>query len=140
MEQKGGHDYRIVTEMLDERNRELAEVTQADDFIVSNKLVSLMLSQVSENRELNALFADLFQPEGSEIYLKPAADYVELGRPVNFYTVTEAARRRGEIAIGYKQEAFGKDVAKAYGVVVNPDKSGSVAYAAADHIIVLAED
>ena len=38
---------------------DLAEVTQADDFIVSNKLVSLMLSQVSENRELNALFADL---------------------------------------------------------------------------------
>lgn len=140
MEQKGGHDYRIVTEMLDERNRELAEVTQADDFIVSNKLVSLMLSQVSENRELNALFADLFHPEGSEIYLKPAADYVELGRPVNFYTVTEAARRRGEIAIGYKQEAFRNEAAKAHGVVVNPDKSGTVAYAAADHIIVLAED
>jgi len=140
MEQKGGHDYRIVTEMLDERNRELAEVTQADDFIVSNKLVSLMLSQVSENRELNALFADLFQPEGSEIYLKPAEDYVELGRPVNFYTVTEAARRRGEIAIGYKQEAFRNEAAKAHGVVVNPDKSGSVAYAAADHIIVLAKD
>jgi len=140
MEQKGGHDYRIVTEMLDERNRELAEVTQADDFIVSNKLVSLMLSQVSENRELNALFADLFQPEGSEIYLKPAADYVEIGRPVNFYTVTEAARRRGEIAIGYKQEAFRNEAAKAHGVVVNPDKSGAVAYAAADHIIVLAED
>jgi voltage-gated potassium channel Kch len=140
MEQKGGHDYRIVTEMLDERNRELAEVTQADDFIVSNKLVSLMLAQVSENRELNALFADLFQPEGSEIYLKPAADYVEIGRPVNFYTVTEAARRRGEIAIGYKQEAFRNEAAKAHGVVVNPDKSGAVAYAAADHIIVLAED
>src|SRR6185369_5687657 len=140
MAEKGGHDYRIVTEMLDARNRELAEVTQADDFIVSNKLVSLMLSQVSENRELNALFADLFQPEGSEIYLKPAADYVELGREVNFYTVTEAARRRGEIAIGYTQEAFAKDASKANGVVVNPDKSGKVAFAAADRIIVLAED
>jgi voltage-gated potassium channel Kch len=140
MAEKGGHDYRIVTEMLDARNRELAEVTQADDFIVSNKLVSLMLSQVSENRELNALFADLFQPEGSEIYLKPAADYVEIGREVNFYTVTEAARRRGEIAIGYTQEAFAKDASKANGVVVNPDKSGKVAFVAADRIIVLAED
>ena len=38
--------------MLDVRNRELAEVTQADDFIVSDKLVSLMLAQVSENKDL----------------------------------------------------------------------------------------
>jgi voltage-gated potassium channel Kch len=140
MAEKGGHDFRIVSEMLDVRNRELAEVTQADDFIVSNKLTSLMLSQISENKELTAVFADLFDPEGSEIYLRPAADYVELGRPVNFYTVTEAARRRGEVAIGYKVEAFGKDAAKSYGVAVNPDKAEKVAFATADQIIVLAED
>ena len=60
--------------------RELAEVTQADDFIVSNKLTCLMLSQISENPGLNAVFTDLSDPEGSEIYLKPAGDYVEPGR------------------------------------------------------------
>jgi voltage-gated potassium channel Kch len=140
MAEKGGHDFRIVSEMLDVRNRELAEVTQADDFIVSNKLTSLMLSQISENKELTAVFADLFDPEGSEIYLKPAGDYVQLGRPVNFYTVVEAARRRGAVAIGYKQEAFGKDAAKSYGVVVNPEKSATVTFDKADRIIVLAED
>jgi ion channel POLLUX/CASTOR len=140
MAEKGGHDFRIVSEMLDVRNRELAEVTQADDFIVSNKLVSLMLSQISENKELTAVFADMFDPEGSEIYLKPAGDYVELGRPVSFYTVVEAARRRGEVAIGYKQEAFGKDAAKSYGVAVNPEKAEEITYQKADQIIVLAED
>ena len=55
--------------MLDHRNRELAEVTQADDFIVSDRLISLMLSQLSENEELNAVFDELFNPEGSEVYL-----------------------------------------------------------------------
>jgi hypothetical protein len=126
--------------MLDTRNRELAEVTQADDFIVSNKLTSLMLAQVSENKELSAVFADLFDPEGAEVYIKPAMNYVALGRPVNFYTIVEAARRRGEVAIGYRIEAFGKDAAKAYGVTVNPPKSGKVTFAAADRVIVLAED
>jgi voltage-gated potassium channel Kch len=140
MAEKGGHDFRIVTEMLDTRNRELAEVTQADDFIVSNKLTSLMLAQVSENKELSAVFADLFDPEGAEIYLKPAGNYVELGRPINFYTVVEAARRRGEIAIGYRLEAQGKDASKAYGVVVNPPKSDKVTFSDVDRIIVLAED
>jgi voltage-gated potassium channel Kch len=140
MAEKGGHDFRIVTEMLDARNRELAEVTQADDFIVSNKLTSLMLAQVSENKELAAVFADLFDPEGAEIYLKPAKDYVTIGRPVSFHTVVEAAVRRGEVAIGYRQEALSKDASKAYGVVVNPKKSERVSFAETDRIIVLAED
>jgi voltage-gated potassium channel Kch len=140
MAEKGGHDFRIVSEMLDVRNRELAEVTQADDFIVSNKLTSLMLSQVSENKELNAVFTDVFDPDGSEIYLKPAANYVELGIEVNFHTVVEAARRRGEVAIGYRQMAHAKDAGKSYGVAVNPKKTEKLAFAAADQVIVLAED
>lgn len=140
MAEKGGHDFRIVSEMLDVRNRELAEVTQADDFIVSNKLTSLMLSQISENKELNVVFADVFDPEGSEIYLKPAADYVNPGVEVSFYTVVEAARRRGEVAIGYRQMADAKNAEKSYGVVVNPKKSETVAFAREDQVIVLAED
>jgi voltage-gated potassium channel Kch len=139
MAEKGGHDFRIVSEMLDARNRELAEVTQADDFIVSNKLTSLMLSQVSENKELTAVFDDLFDPEGSEIYLKPAGDYVELGTEVTFYTVVEAARRRNEVAIGYRQMKHAKDADHAYGVAVNPKKSEQVAFVEADEVIVLAE-
>jgi voltage-gated potassium channel Kch len=140
MAEKGGHDFRIVSEMLDVRNRELAEVTQADDFIVSNKLTSLMLSQISENKELNAVFADIFDPDGSEIYLKPAGNYVDLGVEVSFYTVVEAARRRGEVAIGYRQMAYAKDAAKSYGVAVNPKKSEKIAFSEVDEVIVLAED
>lgn len=140
MAEKGGHDFRIVSEMLDVRNRELAEVTQADDFIVSNKLTSLMLSQVSENKALNAVFADVFDPDGSEIYLKPAGNYVELGVEVSYYTVVEAARRRGEVAIGYRQMAFAKDARKSYGVAVNPKKSARLAFTREDQVIVLAEE
>ena len=140
MAEKGSHDFRIVSEMLDVRNRELAEVTQADDFIVSNKLTSLMLAQISENKELTAVFEDLFDPEGSEVYLKPASDYVETGVEVNFYTVAEAARRRGEVAFGYRQLAHAKDAARSYGVVVNPKKSARLAFTREDQVIVLADE
>ena len=125
--------------MLDVRNRELAEVTQADDFIVSDKLISLLLAQVAENKDLNALFTDIFDSDGSEIYLKPAMDYVALGQPVNFYTVVAAARRRGEVALGYRQEAFAHNTDRQYGIVLNPKKSGSVAFTEKDRIIVVAE-
>jgi len=138
--ERGPYDLSIVSEMLDLRNRELAEVTQADDFIVSDKLVSLMLAQVSENKYLNAVFADIFDPEGSEIYLKPAVDYVALGEPVNFYTVVEAARRRGQVALGYRLKAHAGDAAQAYGVVVNPKKSNLITLSTEDRIVVLSED
>jgi hypothetical protein len=133
-------DMSIVSEMLDIRNRELAEVTRADDFIVSDRLVSLLLTQLSENKHLARVFEDIFDPEGSEIYLKPAEEYIAPGRAVNFYTVVEAARRRGEIAIGYRLKAHAEDASKQYGVVVNPDKSGEVTFTEGDKIVVVAED
>lgn len=132
-------DFSIVSEMLDIRNRELADATRADDFIVSDKLISLLLSQVSENRELAEVFNELFSPTGSEIYLKPAGDYVQPGRPVDFYTVMEAARRQGQVAIGYRRcdQAFDHDAA--YGVKLNPRKADRLTLAADDKVIVLAE-
>ncbi|HEX9988147.1 MAG TPA: NAD-binding protein [Chloroflexia bacterium] len=132
-----GDKFSIVSEMLDDRNRELADVTRADDFIVSDKLVSLMMSQISENKYLGDLFTDILNTEGSEIYLKPAKDYVLLGRPVNFYTVVEAARRRGHVAIGYKQQPQSGEES---GIVVNPEKSKVLTFSEADRIVVLAEE
>ena len=103
IEDRNGLDFSIVTEMLDVRNRALAEVTHADDFIVSDRLVSLLMAQVAENAHLNAVFADLFDPDGSEIYLRRASDYVTPGVEVSFATVVASARRRGEVAIGYRR-------------------------------------
>jgi hypothetical protein len=135
-----GKQFSIVSEMIDVRNRNLAEVTRADDFIVSDRLVSLLMTQISENKYLNVVFEDIFDPEGSEIYLKPASDYVKVGADVNFYTVIESARRRGHIAIGYKLKRHAAEADKAYGVAVNPDKSDRVVFAEEDKIVVVAED
>lgn len=140
IEQKTGYDFSIVSEMMDIRNKELAEVTEADDFIISNKLISLMLSQLSENAELKAVFDDLFDADGSEIYVKPISNYIQPGKNINFYTIAEAACRKGEIAIGYRIDAYSHKPDKAYGVVVNPKKSAAVTFAEKDKVIVIAED
>lgn len=140
IEARLGDHFSIVSEMLDDRNRELAEVTEADDFIVSDKLLSLLLAQISENKYLNAVFADIFDADGSEIYVKPAGDYVLPGKSVNFYTVAESAKRRGQIAIGYIINKRGNGAAEVSGVVVNPAKSKTVTFSQADRIVVIAED
>lgn len=137
IEARGGvNRYSIVSEMLDVRNRELAAVTQADDFVVSENLTSLLVAQVTENRDLRAVFDDIFDSDGSEIYLRPASDYVALGKPMTYWHVVECARRRGEVAIGYRLAGS----TNGDGVRVNPPKDGNVTFGAEDRIIVVAED
>ncbi len=140
LSEKAGKDYSIVSEMLDIRNRELGVVAKADDFIVSDNLVSLMLSQLSENQDLKKVYDVLFQAEGSEVYLKPVSNYVKPGQAVNFYTVIESAAQINESAVGYRISSQSSDSDKQFGVNINPDKSKKVTFSENDFIIVLAED
>jgi len=137
---EAGTNFNIVSEMLDDRNRRLAEVTRADDFIVSDNLISLMMAQISENPQLNDVYGVLFSSDGPEIYLRPAEWYVELDVPVNFFTVAAGAARRGETAIGYRDvtpEGLGDARAT---IRINPGKGEERAYSKGDLVIVLAED
>lgn len=130
----------VVSELLDDRNRALAEVAHVDDVIVSDKILSLMLSQLSEDRRLEPVFLDLLDADGAEIYLRPAEWYVQPGSTVTFATLIEAARRRNETAFGFRSiELIGSDAHPA-GVVVNPSKSTTFTVSADDRVIVLAED
>jgi len=140
IEEKKGEAFSVVSEMLDVRNRAFAEVTKADDFIVSDELTGLMLAQISEKGALLEVFRTLFDAEGSEIYLKDAANYVAQNVDVNFYTIVESAHRRGEVAIGYRVLQNSVAGKLAYGVRVNPPKNEIIRFGAQDKIIVIAEN
>lgn len=134
-----GKSFNIVSEMLDDKNRQLAESTEADDFIVSDQIIGLMMSQISENRNLAAVFADLFSSEGSEISLHPAQWYVKLGETVDMHALVEAAARRGETALGYRKAALESSQQNGYGVALNPEKIRRFKLVEGDKVIVLAE-
>lgn len=139
IESNKGESYSVVSEMLDVKNRALAEIAKADDFIVSDELAGLLLTQVSENKQLGTVFDDLFDADGSEIYLKPAGDYISVGENVNFYTVLESAKLRNETAIGYRIVADSDDATQSYGIHLNPLKSDSFMFSKDDKVIVLSE-
>ncbi|MFF7178173.1 TrkA C-terminal domain-containing protein [Streptomyces sp. NPDC008121] len=138
IEESARRELPVITEMTDDRNRVLAPVREGADFIVSGRLISLLMTQIAENRHLAALFDELFSADGSEIHLKPATDYVLADREVTFATVVESARRRHECAIGYRLRAEAS-TGPAYGVRVNPDKRESVRFGPDDCVIVIAE-
>ena len=135
-----GKQLSIVSEMLDMRNRELAEVAKADDFIVSDNLISLMLTQLSENKFLKQVYDILFESEGSELYLKDVEQYVKTGVEMNFYSVLESATLKSDTAIGYRKMEYANDSDMMYGIKINPKKSDIITFAPGDKIIVLSED
>ncbi|MHA7961925.1 CASTOR/POLLUX-related putative ion channel [Streptomyces sp. L500] len=134
-----GDPYSIVSEMNNDSNREVAQVTKADDFIVSNKLICLLLTQLAENQRLYRVLRILLDPAGSEIYLKPADHYLVPGAEATFATAVEAARRRGEVAIGYRL-GRDRDTAPSYGVCLNPSRTEPLTLCEGDQIVVLAEE
>lgn len=127
----------IATELLDVRDVELARVASSDDFVLSEQLTSLMMAQLSENRELGPVFTDLLDAEGTDMSLRPATAYVTAGREVPFSHAVRAARSRGEVAIGYRSARLAASGSPSAGVVLNPIKSAPVTFGEDDQIIVL---
>ncbi len=125
--------------MLDIRNQKLAVIAKSDDFIVSDELAGLLMTQISENKLLSTVFEDLFSADGSEFYLKPASDYVKLGEEINFYTVMESARRNNETAVGYRKMKDAMDEDSFYGLILNPNKAKTFRLREGDFVIVLAK-
>ena len=128
----------VVSEMLDDRNRVLAQVAHVDDVVVSGEIVSLLVTQLSEDHRLEAVFDQLLGDEGSEIYLRPAEWYVEPGADVTYATIIAGASRRGETAIGYKSAALATGDTS-FGVRVNPSKSETFRVLPGDRVVVLAD-
>lgn len=133
--QKTNAKYSITSEMQNVTNQKLAKVAKVNDLVVGTNIINLILTQISENRELSAVFTDLLDEDGSEIYMKKAALYVKKDTPIDFYSITEIASRRNEIAIGYK-----KYEDSTFQVIINPAKSNEVIFTENDYLILLAED
>jgi ion channel POLLUX/CASTOR len=123
---------RIISEILDPRTKDLLEQDYGADFVVSSEITSMLMAQVSERRELNAVFADLFDSEGNEVYLKRAECFATLEQVTSWLAVQKVARDRHEVAIGY--------VKLGQAPLINPPQAGDLVFTADDRVIVLAEN
>jgi hypothetical protein len=131
--------FAIVSEIVDRDDTELVKNAGVNDVVVSDEMLSLLLTQVAENRHLGAVFRRLFQAEGAEVYVRPIELYVKPGS-VTFATLVEAASRRAETAIGYWRPGTAEDGDHMFGIQVNPRKAQRFAAAPGDRLIVLAEE
>lgn len=134
-----GHDATVVTQLLDERDVALIPPEAAGDFIVSDRLVGLLLAQLVEQAEVDAVFRDLLDVAGAEAYCKPAGWYVTPGSPVRFADIAAVAAAQGEAALGWRVRAEAHDEALAFGMHLNPPKDAVVTLGPDDQVVVLAD-
>jgi hypothetical protein len=133
---------KLITEILDSANRDLVSHAGVDDFIISNRMVSMLFAQMSEEPEIEGVYENLFKEEGSEIYVKPAWLYFSsLPVTCRFGDLMRVAQKRdGEIAIGYKLKRLESDSSANYGVKINPAKDVELTLDREDCLVVVAED
>ena len=132
---------KLITEILDSQNDELVAKAGVHDVIISNRLVSMIMAQISESADIEKVYDDIFQEDGSEIYLKPVSLYFEsLPGEVTFADMMAIAQKRGEICIGLKILADESDKSRNNGVQLIPAKDETFKLQANDSLVVLAED
>ncbi|MET9730518.1 NAD-binding lipoprotein [Streptomyces sp. NPDC006458] len=136
MERAAGCELRVVTELIDDRNRALAPTGPRADVIVSGELIGLLMAQISQNRHLAGVFEELFSAEGNGAHLRPASEYVLPGHATPFATVVAAARQRGECAIGYRSHADSSQ-GPAYGIRINPPKTETRCWSVRDEVLIV---
>lgn len=137
-----GREPILICEILDPRTADLVSIAAANDHMVSNRMISEVLGQMSQQSLIHPLIEDLFCPEGNEMHIKPIKYYAAPGEVLCFWDIAARARMRCEIAIGYYCVGSGNEL------VINPvrnneglpDKRTQINWQDGDRIVVISED
>ena len=113
-----------ISEILDSRTKSLLSVANCKGYIMSNQIISSVIAQISEEKDINVVLNELLTAEGSETYIRPVSKYVDLEKENNlsFWDIALRARQVREVAIGYKPE--GEDYKDVGHLIINPPDKG----------------
>lgn len=123
----------VVAEIYDGENEPLLAGTAARDVIVSPRMVSLQLAQISRDPVLGAIYREILSAGGMEVRLQPAGRYVQPGEQCTFREIVAASQRFSEVALGIRSAG---DAAALH---LNPNKESGWELSERDNIVVLAQ-
>ena len=132
---------QLITEVADSENIEIIQEAGVKDFLISNRFVSKIYAQVSEEPDVLKIYEDLFSEEGCEVYLKPVKLFLSaLPDKISFGELCAAALNRNESCFGIRIMDEEKDETRNYGIYINPAKNIQFTLKESDQLITLAED
>lgn len=115
-----------VSEILDTRTKSLLAVANCKGYVMSNQIISSVVAQVAEEKDINVVLTELFSASGSETYIRPVEKFVDLedDNELSFWDVALKARQRREVAVGYKPADL--DYISAEELIINPPNKSTV--------------
>ena len=125
---RGGEPPRIVVELLDADNVELARMTGADEYVVSDAITSRLITQVAEQPQRRPILLSLYAADGPSVQLVPARELGMTGE-LGYDEVITTAYAAGMLAIG---------VRRGHDVELNPRASARVQLDDGDQIVAIA--
>ena len=132
---------QLISEVADSDNTEVIQEVGVKDFLISNKFVSKIYAQASEDPDVLKAYDELFKAEGSEIYIKPAKLFItDFPAKMKFSDICRAALNRKETCFGIRIASEENDHTKNNGIYINPDKNTIFNITKEDLFITLAED
>ncbi|MFT4848372.1 MAG: voltage-gated potassium channel Kch [Marivirga sp.] len=69
---------RIVLQLNDGSKTNLIDIKEDNEFIVSDVLSSLLMTQLADNPKLKIIFDELFSAEGAVIHINPISEYLNI--------------------------------------------------------------
>lgn len=121
---------RIVVELLDVDDLPLAQLSGADDYLVSQATGSQFIAQLAEQPDRRPVYLELYAPDGPTIHLVPAGR-LDLVGEFSMAEIVSSAYRLGLLAIGWRSITNGDEL------TLNPHESTRVDLAAVDEIVVI---
>ena len=136
----GAERVHVVSEIHDPGDRELVARTAAREIIVSPEIVSMQLSQISQQPVLESIYRELLSAGGIEICLKPASRYVKLQQDCSFNDLQFSAQAVMETVIGVRIAGGPGSEVPGQGVRLNPDRGETWQFGPDDSVVVLAQE
>ena len=133
---------QLIAEIINSEDTDLVVQAGVKDFLLSNQFVSKILAQASQDPDIMGIYNDLFDAQGSELYLKPVSLYFsgeELSQ-VSFGDCVLAAQSRGELCMGIRIASEVTSREKMFGIRLIPHIRTEFNLTVDDKLIVLAED
>ena len=132
LQNRPGPPPRVIVELRDADNVDLARQSGADEYIVSDAIAGRFMAQLAEQPERRLVFLALYASAGPSLRLVTAEDLALVGT-VSFGDVVITAQAAGMLAIGWRPASTEGATA-----ILSPTVSTMLDLAPADQIIVIA--
>jgi hypothetical protein len=129
---RAGSSTRVIVELLDADNINLPQGMTADDYVVSDALVSRIMAQTAEQPERREVLSSLYAAAGPSVHLVAAGE-LEVDGERGFDEIIATTYRSGRLALGWRRASH-----RGGELVLNPPSERRVDLQADDSIVVIA--